>query len=289
MRKFEADASLAGTRLDAAVAKKYQDLSRGAVQKLCDQNLVKVNDQICKPSDKLQIGDKVAVDYSKSKPGPIKLPVIFEDKDCLVIDKPPGVLTHSKGQFNPEPTVATFISDYLEGLSGDRAGIVHRLDRATSGLIICAKNEPALKWLQKQFSQRKTKKIYYAIVSGIPKLSEALIDMPIERNPKHPQTFRTGPQGKTAQTNYKTIKQFTYQSNPYSLVELRPFTGRTHQLRVHLAKIGHPILGDILYGGENFKRMMLHANELEITLPSRERKIFKSNLPKEFQQLTHDE
>ncbi len=214
----------------------------------------------------------------RAKVPEIDLPVIYEDDDCVVINKPPGVLSHSKGAFNPEATVATWLAGRVKGLEGERAGIVHRLDRATSGVMICAKTPEALAWLQKQFSQRKTVKEYVAVVGGALDKPEAVIDMPIERNPKRPQTFRTGAAGKHAVTAYKVLST----RGGHSLLELKPETGRTHQLRVHLAKIGHPILGDELYGGPPAKRMLLHAKNLTVTLPSRERKTFGAPVPPEF-------
>jgi 23S rRNA pseudouridine1911/1915/1917 synthase len=170
------------------------------------------------------------------------------------------------------------MTEHSQALSGNRAGIVHRLDRATSGVMICAKTETALKQLQKQFSERKTKKTYIAIIAGRLANPEAIIDMPIERNPKQPQTFRVGRQGKPAITQYKTLKV----SDNYSLVELKPTTGRTHQLRVHLKHLGHPIVGDNLYGGMPADRLYLHALSLEITLPNRQRVTLKAPLPNAF-------
>ena len=126
------------------------------------------------------------------------MPIIFEDANCLVINKPVGVLSHSKGAYNPEATVATFIEPKLSGMIGDRAGIVHRLDRATSGVMICAKTPEALSYLQKQFSQRKVKKTYYAVIPGQLEPEEALIDIPIERDPQNPKTFRASQTGRTA-------------------------------------------------------------------------------------------
>jgi 23S rRNA pseudouridine1911/1915/1917 synthase len=166
-------------------------------------------------------------------------------------------------------------------MSGNRAGIVHRLDRATSGVMILAKNPDTLSMLQKQFSQRKTKKAYEAIIVGSLPNPEANIDMPIERNPKKPQTFRVGVNGKTAQTYYKTVKT----NDKYSLLELKPVTGRTHQLRVHLKQLDHPIVGDTLYGGKVADRLYLHAKSLEITVPGSQRKVFDAEVPKEFDQL----
>lgn len=166
-------------------------------------------------------------------------------------------------------------------MNGERAGIVHRLDRATSGVMICAKTPEALSWLQKQFSQRKVKKSYAAVVEGVLKEEEAVIDMPIERNPRKPQLFRVGINGKPAATAYKVLKS----NRKLSLLALKPTTGRTHQLRVHLEHLGHPILGDTFYGGKPADRLYLHASSLEITLPNRERKVFKVPMPPQFEEL----
>ncbi|MCA9329939.1 RluA family pseudouridine synthase, partial [Candidatus Saccharibacteria bacterium] len=203
--------------------------------------------------------------------------------DCLVVYKPEGVLTHSKGKFNPEATVSTFIRPFTEGMEDNRGGIVHRLDRVTSGLLICAKNEPALKWLQEQFATRKAQKTYVALVEGVPSNAEAVIDMPIERNPKKPQTFRVGPNGKPATTRYKVLVA----NQKYSLLELKPTTGRTHQLRVHLAQLGHPIVGDQLYGAQPADRVFLHAKSLQLILPNKKLMTFECDLPKIFNDLTN--
>ncbi len=268
-------------RLDVYVIERQPSISRAFAAKLIDQGRVLVNDQPSKPGYKLKESDDVYIDYvpEKEQQVPdIELPILYEDNDCIVINKPVGVLTHSKGAFNPEATVASFVRSRIKGMAGERAGIVHRLDRATSGVIICAKNQVSLSWLQKQFAQRKAKKAYIAIVSGIVEPKHAIIDMPIERNPKAPATFRVGVNGKTALTEYQ-VKQ---ENRKYSLLQLNPQTGRTHQLRVHLAHQGHPIVGDIIYNGEPAERLFLHAESLEITLPNRERVTFKAELPKIF-------
>ncbi len=273
-----------GTRLDSLLVGLMPRLSRAFIQKLCEDGRATVNAATSKPGYKVRAGDAITVEYDESQLDAIPtidLPVIYEDDDCVVINKPAGILTHTQSSFNPEATVASFLRNRANGLEGERAGVVHRLDRATSGVLIGAKNQTALSWLQKQFAQRKVKKTYIAIVEGVPKQPEALIDMPIERNPKAPATFRVGPQGKAAVTHYKVIDT----SDSYSLIELKPETGRTHQLRVHLAKIGHPIVGDPLYGGGIFgDRLFLHAQSLEITLPNRERKTFTAPLPPEFKE-----
>lgn len=270
-------------RLDQYVVRHLTGLSRASVAKLISDGQVRVNDvPQTKAGYRLRFTDNITIDYVKPPAPPvIELPIIYEDDDCVVINKPAGLLTHSKGAFNPEATVATWLAPKIKDMEGERAGIVHRLDRATSGVMICAKTPEALSWLQKQFSQRKTKKVYMAVVQGVLKQNEAIIDMPIERNPKKPQTFRVGSNGKPSITAYKVSQE----CNGYSLVELKPETGRTHQLRVHLEQLGHPIVGDTLYGGKPADRLYLHAHSLELTLPNRERKTFIVEVPDEFSKL----
>lgn len=275
----------AGKRLDVFVAQHMPRLSRAFIQKLADQDKITVNDTAVKAGAKLREGHIVSVDYDQAELDVvphIDLPVLYEDDDCVVINKPAGILTHAQGNLSTEATVATFLRDKLKDLEGQRGGIVHRLDRATSGVIICAKNQTALSFLQKQFSQRKAKKTYMAIVAGHMNPKAAVIDMPIERNPKAPATFRVGPNGKPSTTVYTVVAE----TSAYSLVELKPTTGRTHQLRVHLAEQGHAIIGDPLYGTGTFgERLYLHALSLEITLPNRERRTFEAPLPPEFAHL----
>ncbi len=269
------------SRIDGFIAKS-QNVSRSFVKVLLDQGKVSLNDEVIyKPSTNVNAGDVIKLDFEHTelKDIPeIEIEILYEDDDCLVLNKPIGVLTHSKGAFNPEATVSTFIRQFTTGMEDNRGGIVHRLDRVTSGVLICAKHEKALDWLQKQFSSRKTKKIYNAVVSGILDPEEAQIDMPIERNPKKPQTFRVGPNGKPATTVYRVIET----NGKHSLVELAPVTGRTHQLRVHMTQIGHPIVGDVLYGGEEADRTYLHALTLEITLLNKQKKAFTAPLPQSF-------
>lgn len=272
-------------RLDQKVVELIPELSRGFAAKLVDEGKVTVNGAVqTKAGYKLREGDEVKVDYDVSELAQIpeiELDVLYEDDDCVVIYKPVGVLSHSKGAFNPEATVATWLRSRLKGLSGERGGIVHRLDRATSGVMICAKTPEALSWLQKQFATRNVKKTYAAVIKGHLTPEEAIIDMPIERNPKAPATFRVGVQGKHATTAYTTVAS----NENYSLLELRPETGRTHQLRVHLSHFHHPIVGDVLYGGEAAERLYLHAEILELTLlKDHERKVFTAPIPPEFQE-----
>jgi 23S rRNA pseudouridine1911/1915/1917 synthase len=273
-------------RLDQRVVELLPDISRSFATKLIEEGKVCVNNTPqLKSGYKLRESDNVAVDYDTTELEQIPdidLPVLYEDNDCVVINKPTGVLSHSKGAFNPEATVATWLRSRLKGLGGERGGIVHRLDRATSGVMICAKTPEALSWLQKQFANRNVKKTYIAVVSGHMDPPEAIIDMPIERNPKAPATFRVGTQGKHATTTYTT----TQTNETHSLLELKPETGRTHQLRVHLSHFHHPIVGDTLYGGETADRLYLHAESLEITiLKDHERRVFTTPVPTSFEDL----
>jgi len=301
-------------RLDQKVIEIIPELSRGFASRLIDDGKVIVNGKVqTKAGYKLREGDEVMVDYDIKQLAQIPdidLDVLYEDDDCVVIYKPVGVLSHSKGAFNPEGTVATWLrshmtkdshvpgegkeqpeqkSHFLPGamrktvglspLQGERGGIVHRLDRATSGVMICAKTPEALSWLQKQFATRNVKKTYAAVITGKLEPEEAVIDMPIERNPKAPATFRVGVQGKYAKTAYRTVAS----NDKYSLLELKPETGRTHQLRVHLSHQHHPIVGDTLYNGEPAERLYLHAESLEITIVAgHERKVFTAPIPPEF-------
>lgn len=275
-------------RLDAYLAQYYPNPpdggSRSTWQKYCKAGYVKVNGKVVTAPDKLlDEDDHVTFDIPDAPDfSGQELPILYEDADVIVINKPAGVLTHAKGTLNAEFTVGEFMrSRTTDGQDTNRPGIVHRLDRDTSGVMIAAKTPEAKRWLQKQFAMRKLKKTYLALVSGQPKEPIAQLDLPIERNPKKPQTFRVSPNGKSAQTIYKTLQSF----KNFSLLELKPTTGRTHQLRVHLAYLNCPIVGDRVYGRENkqLSRMFLHASELEVTLPNRERKAFSAPLPPELQ------
>ncbi len=279
-------------RLDIAVLSKVADANRSRAQKLIRSGNVAVNGIVAKlPGKKVSLEDKIEVSellQEEKNTQSFDVKVIYEDKDVIALDKPAGMLTHSKGEELREQTVASWLAEYLgQKPKTNRDFIVHRLDRGTSGVIICAKNEQAQKLLQKQFSSRKVNKKYLAIVSGMPKPEEAIIDAPIERNPKQPSRFRTGENGKPATTRYR-IEQVS-PSGKISLVSLYPKTGRTHQIRVHMSYIGHPILGDQFYDGKPAGRMLLHAAELQLKLPNGETKKFESKTPEEFKKVTEQE
>jgi 23S rRNA pseudouridine1911/1915/1917 synthase len=274
-------------RLDQKVVELFPDLPRKYAVTLIEDGKVTVNGTVvAKAGYKLKNDSVVVVDYDPAQLdqiADIDLEILYEDADCIVLNKPAGVLTHSKGAFNPEATVASFIRKRIKDFPGERAGIVHRLDRPTSGVIICAKTPAALSWLQRQFSQRKVKKTYVAVIQGHMQERHAIIDMPIERNPKRPQTFRVGSNGKPSVTEYEVEER----GENRDLLQLKPQTGRTHQLRVHLSNLGHPIVGDTLYDGPTAERLYLHAAELELTLPNRERRTFTVAVPKEFKEVVH--
>lgn len=279
--QFRADQS--GERVDSFLTRHTPEYSRSYWQKRCQGLHVLVYTTPVKASYILKEGDEItAITADPQSYIGQDIPIVYEDDDVIVLNKPRGVLTHAKGNILEEFTVADFVRPRTtDGLVTNRPGIVHRLDRETSGLLIAAKNPEAKRWLQKQFSQRKVKKTYIALVKGHPKEPAALLKLPIERNPKRPQTFRVGGNGKPAQTQYETLKTFA----AYSLLQLMPQTGRTHQLRVHMHYLGRPIVGDTIYGTkeDGLGRMFLHAAQLELTLPSRERKVFTAPLPEELQ------
>jgi 23S rRNA pseudouridine1911/1915/1917 synthase len=273
-----------GQRLDKTISLLYPEYSRSVLAKLIDDQKVVVNGKAVKAKYVLKPEDTINVDLTsiEKPPKQINIPVLYQDEDVIVLNKPEGVLTHSKGALSDEGTVASFIKPFLSGHAewreSNRAGIVHRLDRGTSGVILCAKTEDAQKFLQKQFANRNVKKTYVALVIGELEAKEGIIEVPIERNPKQPSSFRAGANGKSAITRFQVD---VHKKNITRLI-LMPTTGRTHQLRVHMAYINHPIIGDSLYGGVQSHRIMLHAARLEVTVPSKERRTFSTPIPKEF-------
>lgn len=270
-------------RLDSLLAQQYPETSRSTWQKYIKAGYVSVNGKAASSakqevtlSDTIAIDTPDATDYSEHT-----LPILYLDDNVIVVNKPVGVLTHAKGALNDEFTVAEFFRHYTTfGLDSNRPGIVHRLDRDTSGVMIGARNPETASYLQKQFADRKVKKTYVAVLDGILKEPQAKIDLPIDRNPASPSTFRVDAKGKHAITDYHTITTH----GQLSLVELRPLTGRTHQLRVHMQYLGTPIHGDRVYG-KPADRLYLHARKLEVTIPGGERKVFEAPLPSDFMAL----
>ncbi|HEU0266152.1 MAG TPA: RluA family pseudouridine synthase, partial [Candidatus Saccharimonadaceae bacterium] len=268
-------------RLDTVLAEVHPEISRSTWQKLIKKGMVTVNGEIetspkraVRPVDRIESTDITRPDFSA-----YTLPIVYKDDNVIVINKPAGLLTHSKGALNDEFTVADFFRRFTSnGLDTNRPGIIHRLDRDTSGIIIGALNDETAKLLKKQFSERTVKKTYFAVTSKLPPQQKGLIDIPIGRNPSAPSTFRADPRGKAAQTVFEVLGTAR---DGTALVRLQPKTGRTHQLRVHLAHIGCPIIGDRVYGTAS-DRLMLHAYQLEITIPRGQRRVFTAPIPEVF-------
>ena len=255
-------------RFDMALLEQYPRYSRATIQKFIKDGRAKANGEVILKANYL-----LEEDYTVELEEPeVKIaekpPVIFEDENVIVFDKPAGMLSIKKGDYSEEPAIEDF------------GEIVHRLDRDTSGVIIVAKNFETKGYLQKQFQERKTHKTYYAITCGIPNPPHALINVPLARNLKKPTTFMPDKNGREAITEYR-VEDY---NDGLAFVELKPKTGRTHQLRIHLAHIGTPILGDPVYNPKSPKaeRMYLHAAALEITIPGGQRMTFTANLPENF-------
>ncbi len=270
-------------RLDSYLADTHPDTSRSSWQKHIKAGRVLVNSRVeTLPKALLNDGDQVDVnlpatpDYSDRS-----LDIVYIDDDVLVVDKPIGILTHRKNDIDEEFTVADFLLRYItEPASNIRSGVVHRLDRDTSGLIIAARHQAAYDHLKAQFAERSVDKSYVAITDGVPKQAAAHIDLPIARNRTSPGSFIVNSQGKPAQTDYQVVAT----QDDMARIILQPRTGRTHQLRVHMTYIGTPIHGDRLYG-KPADRLYLHAQQLGLTLPNGKTETFRSPVPPEFDQL----
>lgn len=272
------------TRLDLYLVSQHPELSRARLQKLIKNGQVSVNGAVITSPKKLidpntnQINVDTTITTDKQ---PIELEILFENTDLMVINKPAGILSHATHQASDqEYTVADFIRQHGDFSSDNyRDGIVHRLDRTTSGVMILAKNQATADFLKQQFKDRQVKKAYYAVVTGQPKHQQAKIDLPLKRSLKNAGKFMVDASGKPAITTYQIINTIGDQH----LVKLQPQTGRTHQLRVHMSYLNLPILGDYLYGGAKHQRVMLHAAAIEFDTPDGQHLAIEAKLPSEFQ------
>ena len=263
-----------GVRLDKYVSEKCPELSRTYAQKLIADGYITVNNHVAKAGLKLNIGDKVNIIIPPTPPSPlspedIPLDIIYEDDDLLVIDKPAGLAIHpAPGQ--PSHTLVNAILSYLPSLpdTGDslRPGIVHRLDKDTSGLMLVAKSSMAQVSLINQFKARSVVKAYLVLVKGHLTPERGIIEALIGRDPSNRKRMAVVAEGREARTEYHVIKYI----GDYTLLEVRPETGRTHQIRVHLSAIGYPVVGDTMYGVKSayISRQFIHACRLGFKLPS---------------------
>ena len=260
MRQATADAGHAGWRLDRFLAATLPEFSRARLQQLLGEGAVTLAEKKIKdPNHRVKGGDIYEVTVPPARPTrpqgqDIPLTVIYEDKDLIVIDKPAGLVVHPAAG-NPDGTLVNALLAHcgasLLGIGGEaRPGIVHRLDKDTSGLLVAAKNERAMASLAKQFANHTTQRAYHALVWGSPRTVSGSIESQIGRSQfdrKRMAVLRSG--GKTARTNYKVLEKFGPADRPFaSLIECRLETGRTHQIRVHLTHLGHPLIGDPQYG-----------------------------------------
>jgi 23S rRNA pseudouridine1911/1915/1917 synthase len=289
-RRYSLTSDAEGTRLDKFLAEKCPELSRTHAQKLISEGLVSVNGETARASLKLESGDRIdfiipAEEPSHLNPEDIPLNILYEDDDLIVVDKPPGLAVHP-APGHREHTLVNAVLHHLPSLSQEddslRPGIVHRLDKDTSGLILVAKNRVAQANLSEQFKSREVKKHYIVLVEGKLTPETGIIEANIGRDPRHRQRMAVVDRGRAARTEYRVIKYI----GGYSLLEIKPETGRTHQIRVHLAAIGYPVVGDATYGtsSPHLKRQFLHAGRIRFKLPSTSEWVeFESPLPDDLQ------
>jgi 23S rRNA pseudouridine1911/1915/1917 synthase len=285
----------AGTRLDKFLVACLPDYSRSRLQSFIKDGLVRVDGEVAhKAGQKIEKASTVQVSIPPPKPGglipeDIPLDVIFENDDVLVVNKPAGMVVHPAAGHATGTLAHAALghAPQMEGVGGElRPGIVHRLDKNTSGLILLAKNDLAHRMIQEQFSQRRAKKTYLALVDGQPPTPTGRVEAPIGRDARHRKKMSVVPphKGRDAVSGYLTLEKFPH----HTLLEVKPVTGRTHQIRLHLAYIGCPVVGDTLYGKRTsslpLKRHFLHAASLSVQLPSEtEPRTFNAPLPSELE------
>lgn len=295
MKKIKANKELENLRLDKALTLLLEDVSRSKIQSHLENGHILVNGKVEKPSYKLSEGDEITVEdfpseVSDLNPEDIPLDIVYEDDELIVVNKPKGLVVHP-GAGNEEHTLANalkFHSDNLSTLNGEfRPGIVHRIDKDTAGLLIVAKNDTAHAFLSNQLVDHTLGRKYYALVLGVISENEGKIIAPIGRDQKFRQKMAVDLlRGKEAETNFKVLERF----NGFTLVECSLKTGRTHQIRVHLNYIGHPVIGDPVYGKGNRSLyddgQLLFAHEIHFIHPKTKKEMtFSVDLPSYFKEI----
>ncbi|HJO33377.1 MAG TPA: RluA family pseudouridine synthase [Anaerolineales bacterium] len=295
LRSFRFQESERGERLDVALVGRLPIFSRAQIRRLVAQGSVTLNGVVPRKAGlTLRGNEKVTVRVPPPAPAaekaePIPLDIVYEDDDLMVIDKPPGMVVHPAAGHRSGTLVNAVLAHApgMAGVGGERRpGIVHRLDKDTSGLIVVAKNDTTHRLLQAQFKQRTVEKRYLALVCGAPPSPTGRVEAAIGRDRKHRKRMAVFPsdsgKGRAATSTYRTMQSF----RGYTLVEVRPLTGRTHQVRVHMAFLGCPLAGDALYGGRRsgralagLGRQFLHAAGLKLALPGGAVREFGSPLP----------
>jgi 23S rRNA pseudouridine1911/1915/1917 synthase len=295
-----------GQRLDRALTLALENLSRARVQALIAHGHVqKAGQTVTDTSRKVKADEVYTIDIPPPEPAApeaqdIALDIVFEDKDVLVINKPPGLVVHPAPGNRDQTMVNALLAycgDSLSGIGGvARPGIVHRLDKDTSGLMIVAKNDLAHQALSKQFADRTLSRTYRAVIWGLPSVGAGSIDAPIGRHPRDRKKMAVTAKGRSALTYYKVLETFGTDKGVTSLIECKLATGRTHQIRVHLTHIKHPIVGDPVYGrphaagkASDFPRQALHATEIQFRHPRTAKLMrFTAPLPKDMMKLIKD-
>ena len=297
MKKFIVSIEDEGKRIDAYLSNKNEELSRVAIQRLIDEDKILVNNKKIKSSYKVQYGDMITLEEEVLKEVSIKaqeipIEIIYEDKDIIVVNKPKGMVVHPANG-NPDGTLVNAImaicKDSLSGIGGElRPGIVHRLDKDTSGILVVAKNDKAHINISDQIKNHEVEKTYIALVRGIVKENEASIDMPIGRSDKDRKKMAVKKNGKNAVTHFKVLERFP--KHNCTLLEVKIETGRTHQIRVHLSYIGYPVIGDEVYSSGknewNVKGQCLHSKSLRFKHPITNKEMFlEAKLPDYLQKI----
>ncbi len=295
MKQYIVKESDKGKRIDAYISTVDSEISRTSAQRLLEEGTILVNGKNAKASYKVQLNDKIDIQEVKPKEIELKaenipLEIIYEDTDIIVVNKPKGLVVHP-AVGNLDGTLVNAImaicKDSLSGIGGEiRPGIVHRLDKDTSGVLIIAKNDVTHVNLSEQIKNHEVEKTYIALVRGIVKENEATINMPIGRSTKDRKKMAVSKSGKNAITHFKVLKRY----EKYTLLEIKIETGRTHQIRVHLSHIGYPVVGDYTYSnGKNdfdVEGQMLHAKKIKFKHPKTEKEMeLEASLPEYFQKI----